>query len=409
MAPPAPTSSEMYTLEVAQRVRCEWRDGEHRDAEVIERRTVDGVPQYYVHYIDFNRRLDEWVGIERLHAHVPQSTAVRLGAERKRKLDPAVASHHPAVLSHADEAAAGELDAATQREHEAATRVKNINKIMLGKWEIQTWYFSPFPKEYANCDTLYFCEYDLHFTKRPEALQRYMRRSQLVHPPGDEIYRCGNISVFEVDGARARSFCQNLCLLAKLFLDHKTLYYDVDPFLFYVMTEWDEQGCHPVGYFSKEKYSAEEYNLACILTLPPYQRKGYGRFLISFSYELSRKEGKVGTPERPLSDLGMVSYRSYWAHVLLSILQSHRGAISIKQLSEMSAIKTDDIISTLQALNLIKYWKGQHMISVSPRVIQEHLGNESARNALQVDSTCFSSVWLPHAARVAVTEPATTV
>ena len=62
-----------------------------------------------------------------------------------------------------------------------------------------------------------------------------------------------------------------------------------------------------------------------------------------------------------------------------------------------------------EALNLIKYWKGQHMISVSPRVIQEHLGNESARNALQVDSTCFSSVWLPHAARVAVAEPATTV
>ena len=30
---------------------------------------------------------------------------------------------------------------------------------------------------------------------------------------------------------------QNLCLLAKLFLDHKTLYYDVEPFMFYVMTE----------------------------------------------------------------------------------------------------------------------------------------------------------------------------
>ena len=36
-----------------------------------------------------------------------------------------------------------------------------------------------------------------------------------------------------------------------------------------------------MGYFSKEKHSPEEYNLACILTLPPFQRKGYGKFLIS--------------------------------------------------------------------------------------------------------------------------------
>ena len=46
-------------------------------------------------------------------------------------------------------------------------------------------------------------------------------------------------------------YAQNLCLLAKCFLDHKTLYYDTDPFLFYVMTEHDSKGCHIVGYFSK--------------------------------------------------------------------------------------------------------------------------------------------------------------
>jgi hypothetical protein len=36
-----------------------------------------------------------------------------------------------------------------------------------------------------------------------------------------------------------------------MFLDHKTLYYDVEPFLFYIMTEVDDEGCHFVGYFSK--------------------------------------------------------------------------------------------------------------------------------------------------------------
>ncbi|PKU83500.1 putative MYST-like histone acetyltransferase 1 [Dendrobium catenatum] len=42
------------------------------------------------------------------------------------------------------------------------------------------------------------------------------------------------------------------------------------------------------------------------------------------------EEGKVGTPERPLSDLGLLSYRGYWTRVLLDILKKHKGNISIK-------------------------------------------------------------------------------
>jgi len=57
------------------------------------------------------------------------------------------------------------------------------------------------------------------------------------------------VAVFEVDGKRHKTYCQNLCLLSKLFLDHKTLYYDVDPFLFYVLCEVDADGYHTVGYF----------------------------------------------------------------------------------------------------------------------------------------------------------------
>lgn len=62
--------------------------------------------------------------------------------------------------------------------------------------------------------------------------------------------------VEQVDGKKNKVYGQNLCYLAKLFLDHKTLYYDVDLFLFYVLCECDDRGCHMVGYFSKVIVSA---------------------------------------------------------------------------------------------------------------------------------------------------------
>ena len=42
-------------------------------------------------------------------------------------------------------------------------------------------------------------------------------------------------------------------------------------------------------------------------------------------------EGKIGSPERPLSDLGLISYRSYWKDVLLRYLNTFPDAqVSIK-------------------------------------------------------------------------------
>jgi len=214
------------------------------------------------------------------------------------------------------------------------------------------------------------------------------------NPPGKEIYRKGNHSIFEVDGKDDKVdgkdhklYCQNLCLLAKLFLDHKTLYFDVEPFIFYILCEVDRYGYHIVGYFSKEKESPDGNNVACILTLPPYQRKGYGKLLIAFSYELSKMEQVTGSPEKPLSDLGKLSYRSYWSWVLLEILRDFRGTLSIKDLSTMTSITQGDIISTLQSLNLVKYWKGQHVICVTPKLIEEHLRSaEYKKPALTVDN-----------------------
>ncbi|VDM24754.1 unnamed protein product [Hydatigera taeniaeformis] len=39
---------------------------------------------------------------------------------------------------------------------------------------------------------------------------------------------------------------------------------------------------------------------------------------------MSRLEGRLGTPERPLSEQGLLVYRRYWRWVLLSFLQPYR-------------------------------------------------------------------------------------
>ncbi|KAH7306300.1 hypothetical protein KP509_22G005400 [Ceratopteris richardii] len=407
--------------------RSSW-DSRYHNAEIVDHRDSKAGEEYYVHYLDQNKRLDEWVHPSRLQDSeatpsskfaliesltplvVPSATVTASQNVGEALLDTPGSSDRKLTRNfkrrydeiHNVQKGTDELppiDKSLEKEHEEKTKVKNIQVVEMGPYEIDTWYYSPYPEEYSQVHKLFICEFCLKYMKKRKSSERHREKCQAKHPPGDEIYRTTTsqgstkseqpqledqagpvkamkettLSVFEVDGKKHKLYCQNLCLLAKLFLDHKTLYYDVDAFLFYILTEVDSYGHHIVGYFSKEKYSAEDYNMACILTLPPFQRKGYGRFLIALAYELSKKEGKVGTPERPLSDLGHVSFKSYWSRSLLEALRDHGANMSIKDLSLMTGIRNDDIINTLQSLNLIKYYKGQHIIAVSAKVIEEHL------------------------------------
>ncbi|RCI09001.1 hypothetical protein L249_4947 [Ophiocordyceps polyrhachis-furcata BCC 54312] len=254
------------------------------------------------------------------------------------------------------------------------SRIRNISKVQFGKYYLYPWYFSPYPESFSAEDVIHLCEFCLSYYGDPKAFQRHRHKCTLQHPPGNEIYRDDYVSFFEIDGRRQRTWCRNLCLLSKMFLDHKTLYYDVDPFLFYIMTTRSDKGCHIVGYFSKEKESADGYNVACILTLPQYQRKGFGRLLIQFSYELSRIEGKLGSPEKPLSDLGLLSYRQYWSENILDLLLGYNEReerVTIEAISTNLAMTTQDVEHTLQAMRMQVYHKSDHKIVIPRRLIEQ--------------------------------------
>ncbi|XP_021947994.1 histone acetyltransferase KAT8 [Folsomia candida] len=405
-------------LEVGVQYLVKRADNNWYPAEVIHRRPHEDDAsnefEYYIHYENFNRRLDEWVTRDRImnskfaikrHASVgtgtptlpaesagpcisgPSAEPRKVTRNQKRKHD---------EINHVQKAI-DEMDpttAALEREHEAITKVKYIDKIQIGNYEVDTWYFSPYPEEYGRVKKLWICQYCLTYMQYESTFRWHFDECTKLQPPGKEIYRKGTISIWEVDGKDQKLYCQNICLLAKLFLDHKTLYFDVEPFLFYLMCETNQNGSYLVGYFSKEKESPDGNNVACILTLPPFQRKGYGKLLIAFSYELSKIENAIGSPEKPLSDLGKLSYRSYWSWVLLEILRDFRGVLSIKDLSNMTSIAQTDIISTLQALNMVKYWKGQHVICVTPKLVEEHLkASQWKRPRLTVDPSRLK--WSP--------------
>lgn len=99
------------------------------------------------------------------------------------------------------------------------TRVKNLNRLQIGKHEVDAWYFSPYPKEYAHLAVLFICEFCLSYFPSSFMLARHRHRCTLLHPPGNEIYRHEDISFFELDGKRQVTWCRNLSLLSKCFLD----------------------------------------------------------------------------------------------------------------------------------------------------------------------------------------------
>ncbi|GAN05369.1 histone acetyltransferase KAT8-like [Mucor ambiguus] len=258
----------------------------------------------------------------------------------------------------------------------------NVDTVIYGSYEMKAWYYSPYPLDFGTfIDRLYICDNCLRYMQREAQLINHKAECKARKPPGRSIYSNGTIKVYEIDGHEH-----------KLFLDVKTLYFDTDGFKFYVLTER-----HPkyksieymVGYFSKEKLSYDGYNLACIMTLPSHQRKGYGRLLIELSYEISKHEGKIGSPEKPLSPLGSLGYNSYWGSTLMTTLLHFRGDVTIEEIVNKTSIHEEDVFDTLSRLNLLCYRKtledGRQNVCITEDMLQETLVKFNIKLGRQLD------------------------
>lgn len=58
---------------------------------------------------------------------------------------------------------------------------------------------------------LYICEFTLAFFPQRDQLLRHIDKAKRRCPPGTEIYRNGNISMFEVDGRLPSCTCSLCC------------------------------------------------------------------------------------------------------------------------------------------------------------------------------------------------------
>ena len=119
-------------------------------------------------------------------------------------------------------------------------------------------------------------------------------------------------------------------------------------------------------------------------------------------------EGTSGSPEKPLSDLGKLSYRSYWSYTLLNILKDNPTTLTIQDLSKMTGFAKTDIVETLNSLGFIKYWRGENIICVTPKQVEDALRSiePKRRPQLELDPSCL--VWEPPNSTTTTTTTTTT-
>ena len=209
------------------------------------------------------------------------------------------------------------------------SKIRTIEQIVINNVVQRAPYFSPYPKKYHKRDNLYIWDFSLKYYASLEEFNARDEECNFQSMNPREIYQTDKYQVFEFDGDNTdhRDYLNRLCLLSKLFIEHKYKVINPTSLYFYCLYKNNESNTKLAfwGYFSKSKRFFTDKkcweNLSWILTLPQYKGKGYGNFLISLSYKLSLDDKKAGSPERPISKPGFKIYKAWWMTTILSYLQ----------------------------------------------------------------------------------------
>merc|ERR1712029_1084109 len=71
---------------------------------------------------------------------------------------------------------------------------------------------------------------------------------------------------------------------------------------------------------------------------------------------------------------------------------SNPPQITINEICERTSIKKEDVQNTLQKINLINYYKGQHILTLNKDLLDKH-EKERKKRRVQIDPKCLH--WTP--------------
>lgn len=227
-----PNVTDTSDIQIGQTYAIRRQDGTLHEASIIQSRETETNREYYVHYAGLNRRLDQWVtrdqvlssnaiieNDESMHSdvikvHSPAAQPIPTNNVGSAKLNNSALINDTSTLVDSSDRKItrnqkrrhdeinhvqkpySEMDpttAALEKEHEAITKVKFIDTLRIGKFEIDTWYFSPYPDEYGKVKTLYVCEYCLKYMKYETTYRKHYVSENcfVVCVTQSDFFKCG--------------------------------------------------------------------------------------------------------------------------------------------------------------------------------------------------------------------------